>query len=184
MQFDAIDSLKAAGFEGFVTVATLWEKGCKQIPSTKGVYVIVRNLDNSHEIRDKSRGGWFKDKDPTISKAILETRWIDEAIVLYIGQAGGIKGDKVTEATLQKRLETYMKFGRGVKAAHRGGKAIWQLENASDLLVCWRAELNEDPRHVETQLIQEFKQQHNRKCPFANRAKCRDKKIPNSTRKM
>lgn len=51
------------------------------------------------------------------------------AHTVYLG-----KGDK-----LRTRLRTYARFGAGdPKAAHWGGRYIWQLADAAELLVAWR----------------------------------------------
>jgi hypothetical protein len=94
--------------------------------------------------------------------AELEARWIAETPIVYIGKAGA-PGSRVT---LRSRLVQYMRFGSGDPVAHWGGRAIWQLEDAPELLVCWRPE--GQPRQVEKELLAEFRQRFGR-LPFGNR---------------
>lgn len=61
-----------------------------------------------------------------------------------------------------------MCFGQGKPVSHWGGRLIWQLEDAKDLIVCWKVLEKEEPRNVEKEMIQEFKEQHKGKRPFAN----------------
>jgi hypothetical protein len=81
--------------------------------------------------------------------------------VLYIGKAD--------DGQLRTRLSAYVRFGRGGSARHSGGRLIWQLHGAEDLLVAWRV-LNPEctPLDVETTLIEEFTADYG-KPPFANR---------------
>ena len=60
-----------------------------------------------------------------------------------------------------------MKFGSGKPVGHRGGRYIWQLADADDLVVCWKV-LSTDPREYERQMISDFKTAHNGYRPFAN----------------
>jgi hypothetical protein len=89
--------------------------------------------------------------------------WLDDAIVLYIGKAGG--GD--SSAVLQERLWAYMRFGAGEPVAHWGGRFIWQLQNCRDLIVCWKATGEGDAAKLESELIRDFVAIHGRR-PFAN----------------
>ena len=61
-----------------------------------------------------------------------------------------------------------MCFGQGKPVGHWGGRLIWQLEDAKDLIVCWKVLEKEEPREEEKKMIQAFKKQHEGKRPFAN----------------
>jgi len=61
-----------------------------------------------------------------------------------------------------------MQFGQGKAVGHYGGRYIWQLQDAKDLVVCWKVTLDDEPRVVEKQMIEEFKAAHGGKRPFAN----------------
>jgi hypothetical protein len=46
---------------------------------------------------------------------------------------------------------------------------IWQLENAMDLIVCWKTLLDDESRVLEAALIQDFIRQFGKR-PFVNLA--------------
>lgn len=60
-----------------------------------------------------------------------------------------------------------MKFGKGEKASHGGGREIWQLADADDLIVCWAA-TTINAREFEKEMIKMYKSNHSGKRPFAN----------------
>ena len=103
MKFNTIDDLKAAGFEGFIPVAQL-QADSTAIPRTAGVYMVVYIGGNMPEFLSRGTGGFFKGKDPNVSITELETNWVGNTCVVYIGKAG---------TTLRKRLNQYLKFGNG-----------------------------------------------------------------------
>jgi hypothetical protein len=93
---------------------------------------------------------------------VLHSKWVKDAVVLYIGQAGGNGSD----STLRKRLRLYMRFGQSFPVGHKGGRYIWQIKDSKNLLVCWKT-CTQDAREYEASLIQDF-QFHYGKLPFAN----------------
>ena len=157
------EELKRSGFEGFKTVRELMDS-CKDIPKEMGVYVVLREKDDRPVVLDKRPFECQEEKYPSYSKSKLESNWVEDTHVVYIGKAGGFG----CKTELHKRLSTYIRFGKGKKAAHGGGRSIWQLSDASDLVVCWRVLSDEEPRDVETQMIKAFRIQHNGMRPFAN----------------
>jgi len=172
MQFDSIASIRQAGFTGFQTVAELQATKCNAIPKERGVYIFVRDTVEPPTFLETSSGGRFKGRNPAVEIPTLQANWVEGAKVVYIGKAGSLTG----RATLRSRLWQYMRFGMGDPVGHWGGRYIWQLADAATLLVCWKATPTEEPGGIESGLIQEFKRRHNGKCPFANIAKCKDKK--------
>jgi hypothetical protein len=164
MQLCTIDDLKAAGFKGFVTIGELRERGWSMIPKQMGVYVVARTSESAPKFLNVGSGGHFKGKDPNVSIVELLNNWVNGTCVVYIGKAGG----KTSGATLQKRLGQYLRFGQGVRIEHWGGRYIWQLEDAPELVVCWKPLAEEEPAAVESQMISGFKAQHGGKRPFAN----------------
>ena len=150
MKFNTIDDLKAAGFEGFIPVVQL-QADSTAIPRTAGVYMVVYTEGNMPEFLSHGTGGFFKGKDPNVSITELETNWVENTCVVYIGKAG---------TTLQKRLNQYLKFGNGQNIGHWGGRYIWQIKNSGNLLLCWKPTPDEDPEAIETALIARFKEQH------------------------
>jgi len=131
MKFNTIDDLKAAGFEGFIPVAQL-QADSTAIPRTAGVYMVVYTGENIPEFLSRGTGGFFKGKDPNVSITELETNWVENTCVVYIGKAGKLKNCK---ATIQSRLKQYLDFGAGKKSGHKGGRYIWQIKNSRQFAV-------------------------------------------------
>lgn len=152
------------GFEGFKTVRDLM-MSCRDIPKEMGVYVVLREKDEGPKILEKRPFDCLEKRYPSYSKTELEKEWVEGTHIVYIGKAGG-SGQKTG---LHKRLSTYIRFGKGKKAAHGGGRSIWQLSDALDLVVCWRILSDEEPCCVESKMIANFRKHHDNKRPFANR---------------
>lgn len=165
MNFKTIEDLKKAGFSGFVKIAELW-KDSSVIPDEKGVYMVVRKETEAPVFLKKGTGGYFKGKEPNVPLEELKGNWVVGTCVMNIGKAGNASGSP----TLHKRLGQYLRFGQGEPIGHYGGRYIWQLKDAADLLFCWKPlrGIGEDPRTEEKRLISEFKNQYGGKRPFAN----------------
>ena len=164
MQFDDPFSFEEEGFSGFVGVDELQQTNCAAAPDVPGVYLVYRLLYSRHDFLPESVGGHYKGRNPTVSIAGLQRKWVENSVALYIGKAGSLKG----AATLRGRLRQYMSFGQGLPVAHWGGRYIWQLTDSASLRVCWKPIPDKVPREVEYQLIQEFRKQNNGRLPFAN----------------
>lgn len=163
MNYNDIDSLKQNGFEGFKTIKSLMENA-SCIPTQKGIYMVICDGETGPSFLPTGSGGHFKGKDPNVPDEMLQAKWIDQTKVIYIGKAGNITGG----ATLRSRLRQYLKFGQGENVGHWGGRYIWQLEGARELMICWKVLPNEDPREEEKRLIRDFMQQYDGLLPFAN----------------
>jgi hypothetical protein len=163
MNFNSIEELKKAGFSGFKTMGELFRDN-SLIPSIMGVYLVLNpDYSKTPDFLQVGSGGHFKGKNPNVSLGELKANWVDNALVVYIGKAGGL----TSNATLQSRLKQYLRFGQGTNVGHWGGRLIWQLKNSKELLVCWKSLSNEEPRTYEANLIQEFVTKFSQR-PFAN----------------
>ena len=162
MDFYSIEKLREYGFEGFKKISYLMETGCNDVPQSKGIYLVCL-ANGSFDLLDISVGGHFKGKDPTVSTDLLNTEWVEDTVVIYIGKAGGGS----TRSTLRSRIKQYMKFGQCKNIGHKGGRYIWQLSNHKELLICWKTLYEEDLRQYEKSLIAEFKTKYG-ELPFAN----------------
>ncbi|KQO98417.1 hypothetical protein [Leifsonia sp. Leaf264] len=152
--------LERAGFDGWVRFADLPDAG---VPAGPGVYVIVRPTDAEPTFTPTSTSAWHKKRDPVVAVSRLEKNWVPGSQVLYIGKADiGTAGDR----GLAQRLKEYRLHGTG-KSGHHGGRFIWQLADAGELLVAWMETPGRPPRTVEKQLIADFKAQFGAR-PFAN----------------
>lgn len=162
MDFNNIEHIKEAGFLGFKSVRELMVD-CSEIPTIKGVYLVL-NIDKyPPSYLEVGTGGHFKGKNPNVSHDRLRDNWVENTIVLYIGKAGG----DTRGATLKSRLKQYFGFGSGKNIGHWGGRYIWQLATSSDLIVCWKPMLHDNPRDEEQRLIAQFVTQFGKR-PFAN----------------
>jgi hypothetical protein len=152
IDFEAINQTNSYGFSGFIRVADLLKSNCADVPHSSGVYLVLRTGKNPPEFLTELEGYRFKGRKPTLE--ILERNWLPEAQTIFIGKA----------ETLKSRLRQYIHKSTG----HSGGKLIWYLTDAQDLLICWKITPDLNPQTVESQLIQEFKTCHNGHQPFAN----------------
>jgi len=164
MDFANIEHLKEAGFTGFKRMGELF-KDNSAIPREKGVYLVLNLNTDPGEFLPVGTGGFFKGKNPNVPIDILKSKWVENAIVLYIGRTGKVGSKR----TLHARLIELLKFGQGINIGHWGGRYIWQLKNSGDLVVCWKALPTEDPSVVKSDLIRQFVFKHSTR-PFANLA--------------
>lgn len=153
------DMMESSGFEGFVTVTDLWDGGLKRIPELSGVYMVLRVSDQQPEFLEVGSGGHFKGKEPNVPVDVLKANWVKETPVLYIGKA----------TSLRKRISQYLRFGQGKPVGHWGGRYIWQLADATQLLFCWMP-VDGNADAVETDMICRFRERYGCR-PFANLAK-------------
>lgn len=152
--YSNIESLKSNGFTGGISIAAL-KRSCSILPDVPGVYLVTKGPEQNASFLEVGTGGHFKGKNPNVPISELEANWVDESIVVYIGKA----------TSLKSRLSQYMRFGSGKNVGHWGGRYIWQLSYADELLVWWMPVNN--PRDTEKDLINRFKQEYGVR-PFAN----------------
>ena len=157
------NKLQRDSFVGFLSVGELRKYSLSQVPDEPGVYVFLREADQEVTFLDRSTGGHFKEKDPTVSLDDLEKTWVNHTYIIYIGKAGKAEGS----ATLRSRLRQYLSFGKGAATAHWGGRYIWQLVDSKELIVCWRTTDVHQARIIERQMLEAFENEHGR-LPFAN----------------
>ena len=127
MEYRTIDDLKKAGFEEFRTVEKLKED-LSDIPAVAGVYMVVYQGDGMPEFLENGTRGFFKGKNPNVPVSELESNWVNNTCVVYIGKA----------TTLSKRISQYLRFGNGENIGHWGGRLIWQIKDSKDLQLCWK----------------------------------------------
>lgn len=161
-KFKTIEDIKQQGYVGFIRMGELFLDQ-SIIPDKQGVYIVLYTETGIPNFLNPGTGGFFKGENPNVSAEVLLENWVKDTTVVYIGKAGGSSSD----ATLKKRLRQYLHFGQGKAVGHRGGKLIWQIKNSRNLLVSWIPLSLEEPRDVESRLIQDFKFEYG-KLPFAN----------------
>lgn len=118
--------LQAEGFEGFLPFSLLPNA---DVPRRFGVYVVLRPSEEPVQFLISNPGGRFKGRDPSATEGALSAKWVEGTPVIYIGKA--------ETQTLRKRLDQYRRFGAGEPIGHWGGRYIWQLADADQLLVAW-----------------------------------------------
>lgn len=152
-------ALERAGFVGWATWPKLRLSDYAPIPPVPGAYVVYRTTATFPTFVRPSPAGWFKGEDPTVPESRLRAEWLDGARVVYIGKAD----------SLRRRLTQFGRFGAGEPVGHRGGRLIWQLTDADELLVAWH-EITwaEAAREYERRLLSAFAGQHDARRPFAN----------------
>ena len=160
---EEINKLKEFGFEGFLPIREL-RLSTKSIPKVRGVYVVLRDKDIIPEFLTIGTGGFHKGRNPNVSIEELRDNWVEDTKIVYIGKGG----DPGKKATLNSRIKQYLSFGAGGNVGHSGGRYIWQLSDAEDLIFAWKELPNDVPSEVETNMIEAFKKAHNGKRPFAN----------------
>lgn len=116
----------------------------------EGVIPPGRRRPTPHDRRRRPRPCWTP-SSPTSTTATPQ--------VVYIGKAD----------VLRRRLTQFGQFGAGEPVGHRGGRLIWQLADAGDLLVAWHEiTWGEAARDYERRLLAAFAEQRSGRRPFAN----------------
>ncbi len=153
-----LNRLRDRGFEGFVSVANL-RTNHTVIPDASGVYFLLRPDSSRPVFLKKGTGGWFKGKNPNVFIGKLTREWVEGALVIYIGCTGNLK----------KRIkDQLLPFGQGIPVGHWGGRLVWQLEGAEQLLVCWKVTRGDDQEKIKQECLNQFKLKYSGKRPFAN----------------
>lgn len=151
-----IENYRKDGFTGFVPVSKL-RSTASLLPDSGGVYIVVRDSDNSPEFLATGTGGFFKGKNPNVGLEELESNYVAGSKVVYIGKA----------TSLKKCVGQLLRFGAGSAVGHWGGRYLWQLADSDNLLIAWKTTPSTDPRAEEIKMLEEFVSRHG-KLPFAN----------------
>ena len=127
------------------------------IPSARpGVYTLFRESEDPPVFLARSPAGRHNGKDPTEDVNILRSKWVDTAQVIYIGKADLRWGRGPRPSTdLRKRVDNYVRHGRGRNAGHWGGRYARQVADSADLEVAWMVTQG-DPRAMEKRLLEDF----------------------------
>ncbi len=145
------------GFAGPVSVAQLWQSGWETVPNRPGVYLVKRLSSEAPEFLEVGSGGHFKGQHPDVPVVALLDKWVVGSDIVYIGKAS---------RSLKRRVGDYVRFGQGKPVGNWGGRYIWQLAYAADLVIAWYE--TPDTETVENCLLQAFMGEHGGRLPFAN----------------
>lgn len=165
--------LESYGFIGRITVSeflTSRKETLDKLPKQSGIYLVIHPYEENEDFFLKvGTGGHFKGKDPNVSIEELENKWVKHTDILYIGKAGGIdKNGKVLSSTLHQRIDSLLSFGNGKKAAHWGGRYLWQHCNSKEFMIYWYpCKEVENAIELEKEMISDFEKEYG-KLPFAN----------------
>jgi hypothetical protein len=162
MNLDNIESIRNSGFSGFKKISEI-KLDSSLVPNIKGVYLVLRPLDSEVEFVKKGTGGFFKDMDPNVDLIELKKKWLEEANIIYIDNAGDTDGSD----TLNSKINQYLNFGKGDKVGHWDGRYVWQIKNIKDYIICWKELPNDWTKSVKINLLELFRQKYNN-LPFAN----------------
>ena len=168
MLFENVDQLKVGGFTGFQKIRELWIS-TSGVPPVKGVYMVLYTGVGRPDFVETGTAGPFRGGNPNVPLEQLEKCWVDDTPVLFMGKAGGtsrITG-KPTRENLHKRVGKFVRVGRGEKVGPWGGRYIWQVRNAGDLVICWKKMYERDPLEVQDRLLRNFETVYHKR-PFAN----------------
>ncbi len=140
---------------GHATVRDLLGASSLPIPPSPGIYIIKRTAKGKPTFRMVGTGGRFGGRDPNVAVSVLTAKWVPGAEIVYVGRA----------SVLHDRVALLLAFGTGKPVAHWGGRYLWQLEDALDLRVEWRADVS--PATAEAREIAAFVARWGA-LPFAN----------------
>ena len=128
-----------------VTLAELLASRCACIPEEPGVYWVLAPEGMSIRFRERTFPG-VRPYPAQLLRAKYEI--CARKDILYIGKAEGRGG-------LRQRLKQYMDYGQGRGSVHRGGRAVWQIEDFGLLLLAY--ETCPDPGAQERQLLRDYR---------------------------
>ena len=72
MDFDSIEDIRKAGFEGFVAISVLQTSSLVEVPDLPGIYLVLRPDKTRPDFLSESTGGHFKGKNPTVAESRLK----------------------------------------------------------------------------------------------------------------
>lgn len=148
------ETLSTSGFAGWMPFAEA--RISDLCPRTGGVYVVHYDGTHPPAFCPQSSGGWFKERDPSVTPDALRSNWVEEAEIVYVGKADD----------LRRRVRQFADFGTGKPIGHWGGRLIWHLPIES-LSIAWLETPGRSPLTVEAELIAQFRDDYG-KPPFAN----------------
>jgi len=122
------------------TVKDLYE-GNHDIPNEIGIYVIIKPKEMAINFLSNTKAiTEYNGKNMLYDSNILQSKFEhSDKNILYIGKAARsnkLKG-RLKQLVLYGNKEKLINNGNRPVVNHRGGRAIWQIENCMGLLVGW-----------------------------------------------
>lgn len=147
--------------ENIHLIKNLYFDGLINVPNEKGIYVVLKPeemilnlLPTTTAITSYNNRNLLYDLD-----ALNKKYNNSDKTLLYIGKAGGEKNK------LKSRIGQLVRYGYGEVDNHRGGRAIWQIQNNKDLLIGYF--LCNEPNSKEKELLEKYKDMYG-VLPLAN----------------
>lgn len=131
---------EAVGFEGFIPLVGM---DVSSLPPRRGVYIVLRPETGVEPV--------FLDENPITRRKPyaldkLSKKWLPTHTVLYVGKADARDG-------ILGRLGAFSKKA----SSHTGGRALWQLADAHELIAAWVETPNHVAETVEKSYLQSFR---------------------------
>lgn len=135
------------------------------IPREKGIYFVLNNSNKININKNEEERPYSEDEKLLYKVENLrnKAKVLSNKKILYIGKATGERG-------LNQRLNQYIKYKKGKCMTHKGGRAIWQIneEDINELKVFWIIINDKNQAEIaEHELLKKFKKE-NTVYPFAN----------------
>lgn len=137
------------GFKGFISLLGLDKT---LLPTRRGVYAVFRESTQRPTFLDTN----VITRRKAYAVPELKDKWIDGQALVYIGMAEPKDG-------LYGRLGDFSKQS----SSHTGGRALWQLGDANELIVAWAETPDQVAEVVEKSYLRAFKVAFGQ-YPFAN----------------
>jgi hypothetical protein len=134
----------------YQTIEALYNNGCSLIPNEKGVYMLVVPDTFNVEFSDQTTAiTEFDGKSLLYQISSLKIKFEKtDKKILYIGKAGGERN------RLRQRIRQYIRYGYKEVKNHRGGRAVWQINNCKLLLLGYCP--FENPEDKERELLENY----------------------------
>ncbi|MCX7749212.1 MAG: hypothetical protein N2645_20305 [Clostridia bacterium] len=138
----------------YQTIEALYNDGCSEIPNKKGIYIVIAPDTFCVKFTDQTTAiNCFRVSNLLYPVENLKTKFEKtDKRTLYIGKAGGVRNK------LRQRIRQYIRYGFKEAENHRGGRAIWQIENCKQLLLGYRS--CENPEAKERELLAWFNEKY------------------------
>lgn len=143
------------------TVEHLYQTGCSHVPFESGVYfVLVPDLFDVNFSNNTTAIREYMGRSLLYPAEELASRFQNsDKRIMYIGKASGERN------RLRQRLRQLVRYGYGEVQNHRGGRALWQIDNAHQLLIEYLP--CEQATQAEADLLHEYVNRFN-SLPIAN----------------
>lgn len=120
-------------FDSIFTIKQIYEDGFEIIPYSAGIYVVFKPENMNINFLPLSTAiNKYKEENMLYDVNILNSKYEkSDKLILYIGKAGG-------KNKLRKRIKQLVRYGYNEVNNHRGGRAIWQIEDNKNLLIGYK----------------------------------------------